>query len=182
MLFRVWCPKRKTMAHLNELPNSSIADSRLFIPSALPDAAEREALSFLGPVKPDDVNAAIAKGDINPMTHQPFRVQQVGDIVHVTSGDQVASPELKLTQAPRKTAPASLQPHMPHVSLGGHRKASLGVFQPGQFSYTGVDGSMIVATYSTLYDRVLLIIAQLNLECLRVDCFKICAKRYASWA
>ena len=119
------------MAHLNDLPSNSIADSRLFIPAALPDAKERAALSFLGPIKPDDVNSAIARGDINPMTHKPFRVERVGDVVHVTSGDINPAAQLPFAPAPRRTAPASLEPKVPHVGLSGHRKPSLGQSQPG---------------------------------------------------
>lgn len=119
------------MAHLNDLPNNRIADSRLFIPGAIPDCGERTALSFLGPIKPDEINSAIARGEINPMTHQPFRVERVGEIVHITSGVNDGATQLTLAPAPRRTAPASFQPHGSHVGLSGHRKPSLGHSQPG---------------------------------------------------
>lgn len=118
------------MVHLNDLPSNSIADSRLFIPAALPDAEERTALSFLGPIKPDDVNSAIARGEINPMTHQPFRVERVGEVVHVTSGDRNDAAQLPFVPAPRRTAPASFEPNLPHVGLFRQRKPSVGPSQP----------------------------------------------------
>jgi hypothetical protein len=116
------------MAHLNDLPNNNIADSRLFIPAALPSAEEQTSLSFLGPIKPDEINSAIARGEINPMTHQPFRVEKVGEIVHVTSCDLDGSAsQLPLAPPLRRSAPVMRQPHAPHVGALGCRQLSLGL-------------------------------------------------------
>lgn len=101
VLCRVWCPTRQTMVHLNAIPNGNIADSRMFVPSALPEGGD---LSFLGAQKPDDVSCAIAAGRIDPMTHKPFVVTVVDGIVHV------APPEQELiNQHPRVTAPATVR-------------------------------------------------------------------------
>jgi hypothetical protein len=118
--------------HLNSLPNNSIAHSRLFIPAALPSSEEEASLSFLGPIKADEINAAIARGEINPMTHRPFKVHMVGEIVHVTSGDlDDGATRLHLTPPLRTPAPAMLQPRVTSAAEPGHRQPFLGCSQSG---------------------------------------------------
>ena len=90
------------MVHLNDIPNGNIGDSRMYVPSALPEGS---ALSFLGAHKPDDVSCAVAEGRLDPMTLEPFVVHVVDGIVHVRppqhhSGDYRA----------RVSAPAACQP------------------------------------------------------------------------
>jgi len=67
----VWCPVKRTMVHLREIPPGGLADGVLVI-AALPSKQQAE-LSFLGPMLPDDVASAIAEGDslnsYTPATH-----------------------------------------------------------------------------------------------------------------
>jgi hypothetical protein len=77
---RVWCPVQRALVHLHPLPESGLAGSRLFVPRAVPADA---ALNFLGPIKPAAVCAAIAAGDVDPLTHKRFVVLSTLGVTHV---------------------------------------------------------------------------------------------------
>eukprot|EP00892_Ulva_mutabilis_P007615 jgi/Ulvmu1/5225/UM022_0018.1 len=100
---RVWCPVSRTMVHLNDIPNGNVGDSRMYVPSALPEGTE---LAFLGAQKPDDISCAVAEGRVDPMTHKPFVVHVVDGIVHVEPPEQDLS-----HHCARISAPAAYQQH-----------------------------------------------------------------------
>ena len=57
---RVFCPRRRALVHLSELPPGGLADGVLVL-AALPGKDEAD-LAFLGPPLPDDVAEAISRG------------------------------------------------------------------------------------------------------------------------
>lgn len=119
---RVWCPLQRTMVHLNDIPNGNIADSRMFVPSALPEGSD---LAFLGAQKPDDLSCAVAEGHIDPMTHEPFIVSIVDGIVYVAPPGSKASHQL---EPARLTVPAASRPSLPTKPYTGRHS------QPGDMS------------------------------------------------
>ncbi|KAK9918966.1 hypothetical protein WJX75_008347 [Coccomyxa subellipsoidea] len=67
---RVYCPTAHAMVHLRPLPPGGLADGVLVL-AALPSKEEAD-LPFLGPMLPDAVAEAIAVGDLDPITKEPF--------------------------------------------------------------------------------------------------------------
>ncbi|BDA46978.1 probable exonuclease 1 at N-terminal half [Coccomyxa sp. Obi] len=67
---RVFCPATRKLVHLRPLPPGGLADGVLVL-AALPSKGEAD-LPFLGPVLPDAMAEAIATGDLDPITKEPF--------------------------------------------------------------------------------------------------------------
>lgn len=109
------------MVHLNDIPNGNIADSRMFVPSALPEGSD---LAFLGSQKPDDLSCAVAEGHIDPMTHEPFIVSIVDGIVYVAPPGSKASHQL---EPARLTVPAASRPSLPTKPYAGRHSQSGGM-------------------------------------------------------
>lgn len=66
---RVYCPRRRAAVHLHEIPGGDLAaGARVPAAAQLVDGEP----DFLGPALPDDVAQAIAAGDLDPITKQPF--------------------------------------------------------------------------------------------------------------
>lgn len=75
---RVYCPERKAVVHLTDLPGGSLA-AHAAVPAAA-ELAEGE-IDFLGPPLADDVAQGIAEGRLHPITHQPFMRENFADAV-----------------------------------------------------------------------------------------------------
>jgi hypothetical protein len=122
---RVWCPVQCSLVHLHPLPDIGLAGSRLFVPRAVPADA---ALDFLGPIKPAAVCAAIAAGDIDPLTHKRFVVLCARGVTHVVLEGEGAP----VPPAPRgATAPPAF--------LGQANVGARAAAPPRSASVTGVE-------------------------------------------
>ena len=80
---RVFCPSARTMVHVSPLPAGGLAlpDGTPLVGGEGGEEGGEDPLAFLGPVLPPALAAAIAAGEVDPMTHEPFSEEEEEGLV-----------------------------------------------------------------------------------------------------
>eukprot|EP00803_Ostreobium_quekettii_P003128 evm.model.scf_115EXC.4 EVM.evm.TU.scf_115EXC.4 scf_115EXC:28666-34216(-) len=95
---RVFCKRRQGIVHINPLPEGGLLAGNVLVPDALPNGDSGQELDFLGPHIEAEVAQAVAVGDLDPVTLQPFDLSQSAAENQSIDGTQANGREQSATQ------------------------------------------------------------------------------------